>query len=127
RKRRRIMRKWIQVLLAVGVCAATVAVLTAASDPPAPWAYGFDTPAPAPGATPAPGGGGRGRGGAPPPPPDPMQYTVPGSDVKMTRAQIANAFNIGDWFPNDHAKMPYIVQYGKAPDVRACGLCHLVN
>jgi len=23
--------------------------------------------------------------------------------------------------------MPYILQYGKAPDVRACGLCHLVN
>src|SRR5437764_3436881 len=106
------MRKWIPVLLAVFVSAAAVAVLTAASDPPAPWAYGFDTPAPPPGAQPAGGGGGRGRGGAPPPPPDPMQYSVPGSDVKMTRAQIANGFNIGDWFPNDHAKMPYIVKYG---------------
>src|SRR5439155_10117092 len=84
------------------------------------------TPAPPSGQAPAPGGG-RGRGGAPPPPPDPMQYTVPGSEVKMTRAQIANGFNVGDWFPNDHAKMPYVVQYGKAPDVRACGLCHLIN
>ena len=56
-----------------------------------------------------------------------MQYTVPGSEVKMTRAQIANAYNVGDWFPNDHPKMPYVVQYGKAPDVWGCGLCHLVN
>ena len=45
----------------------------------------------------------------------------------MTRAQIANGFNVGDWFPNDHPKLPYVVQYGKAPDVRACGLCHLIN
>jgi cytochrome c553 len=120
------MKKWIAALMPVVVCAAVVSVVTAASDPPAPWAYGFDTPAPPAGTAPAPGGG-RGRGGAPPPPPDPMQYSVPGSDVKMTRAQIGNGFNVGDWFPNDHPKPPYIVLYGKAPDVRACGLCHLIN
>ena len=40
-----------------------------------------------------------------------MQYTVPGSEVKMTRAQVGKRFNVGDWFPNDHAKMPYVVQY----------------
>jgi cytochrome c553 len=45
----------------------------------------------------------------------------------MTRQQIGNRFNVGDWFPNDHPKLPYVVQYGKAPDVWACGLCHLVN
>jgi len=120
------MRTWIPVLAFVVVCGTTLSIVTAASDPPAPWAYGFDTPAPPPGTAPA-AGGGRGRGGAPPPPPDPMQYTVPGSDVKMMRAQIANGFNVGDWFPNDHPKLPYVVQYGKAPDVRACGLCHLIN
>ena len=119
------MRKWTLVLLSVFVCSAAVSLLRAA-DPPAPWAYGFDTPAPPPG-PPAAAGGGRGRGGAPPPPPDPMQYSVPGSEVKMTRAQVGNRFNVGDWFPNDHAKMPYVVQYGKAPDVWACGLCHLIN
>jgi cytochrome c553 len=119
------MRKWTPVLLSVVVCAAVVSVVTAASDPPAPWAYGFDTPAPPPGTPPPAPGGGRGRGA--PPPPDLMQYSVPGSDVKMTRGQIANGFNVGDWFPNDHAKLPYVVQYGKAPDVRACGLCHLIN
>ncbi len=121
------MKKYAPMLLSAIACAVTVSVLVAASEPPAPWAYGYDTPAPPPGTAPAPAGGGRGRGGAPPPPPDPMQYTVPGSDVKMTRAQIGNGFNVGDWFPNDHPKMPYVVQYGKAPDVRACGLCHLIN
>jgi cytochrome c553 len=119
------MKRLVPFLLAAAVCAVAVSVPRAASDPPAPWAYGFDTPAPPPGAQPA-GGGGRGRGGTPPPP-DLTQYTVPGSEVKMTRGQIANGFNVGDWFPNDHAKMPYVVQYGKAPDVRACGLCHLIN
>jgi cytochrome c553 len=122
------MSKRFAVLLSVVVGVAAVSITKAASDPPAPWAYGFDTPAPPPGSQPAAGGrgGGRGRGGAPPPP-DPMEYTVPGSDVKMTRAQIGNRFNVGDWFPNDHPKMPYIVQYGKAPDAWGCGLCHLPN
>ena len=118
------MRKWAPLLLTLMAFAAIVSVTTAASDPPAPWAYGFDTPPPPP----APPGAGGGRGGrGAPPPPDPTQYTVPGSDVKMTRAQIGNGFNVGDWFPNDHAKLPYVVQYGKAPDVRACGLCHLIS
>ncbi len=122
------MKKSALILLSALACAAIVPVLIADTNPPAPWAYGFDTPAPPPG-TPAaaPGGGGRGRGGAPPPPPDPMQYTVPGSAVKMSRAQIGHRVNVGDWFPNDHPKMPYVVQYGKAPDVWGCGLCHLVN
>jgi cytochrome c553 len=119
------MKKSAVILLSAFVCAAAMSVLSAASDPPAPWAYGFDTPAPPPGPPPAAPGGGRGRGA--PPPPDPMQYSVPGSEVKMTRGQITNGFNVGDWFPNDHAKLPYVVQYGKAPDVRACGLCHLIN
>jgi len=102
-------------IVAVGVAS----VLTAAPEPPAPWAYGFVTAAGAP-APPAPA--------APPAaPPDTSQHTVPGSDVKLTRQQVGNGFNVGDWFPNDHSKMPYIVQYGKAPDVRACGLCHLIN
>src|SRR5215831_5931318 len=119
-----IMRMWRSVLLVVA-CAAAASVLRAATEPPAPWAYGFDTPAPPPGTPPAPAGRGGGRGA--PPPPDPMQYSVPGSEVKMTRAQIGNAYNVGDWFPTDHPKLPYVVQYGKAPDVRACGLCHLIN
>jgi cytochrome c553 len=116
------MRKSAGILISVMVCFAAVCVLTAAPDPPAPWAYGFATTAPPPGtpaAPPAPP--------AAPAPPDTSQHTVPGSDAKLTRQQVGNAFNVGDWFPNDHPKMPYVVQYGKAPEVRACGLCHLIN
>jgi cytochrome c553 len=120
------MRTYKSVLLLVIACAAAASVLRAATEPPAPWAYGFDTPAPPPG-TPPPAPAGRGGARGAPPPPDPMQYSVPGSEVKMTRGQIASAYNVGDWFPNDHPKLPYVVQFGKAPDVRACGLCHLIN
>src|SRR5215831_4121509 len=101
------MKRSAGLVLLVTACAVAVSVLTAATDPPAPWASA-------------------GRGAAPPAP-DTEQHTVPGSTVKMTRQQIGNRFNVGDWFPNDHPKMPYVVQYGKAPDVWGCGLCHLVN
>jgi len=112
-------------LMSTIISAVGITTLLAVSDPPAPWAYGFDAPAgTGTPATTAPAGGGR---GAPPAAPDTAQHAVPGSDVKMTRAQIGNRFNVGDWFPNDHPKMPYIVQYGKAPEVWACGLCHLIN
>jgi cytochrome c553 len=116
------MRKSAGTLLLGLVCAVTMGVLSAASDPPAPWAYGFDAPPPPPGAPAAPR-----PAAAPAAPPDTSQHTVPGSDVKLTRQQVGNRFNVGDWFPNDHPKLPYVVQYGKAPDVWACGLCHLVN
>src|SRR5215470_13393716 len=107
------MKRSAGLVLLVTACAVAVSVLTAATDPPAPWAYGFAAPAP--------------PAGTPPPAPATEQHTVPGSTVKMTRQQIGNRFNVGDWFPNDHPKLPYVVQYGKAPDVWACGLCHLVN
>jgi cytochrome c553 len=121
--RRIAMKKPAVVLLGL-LAVAAVGALNAATDPPAPWAYGFATPPPPPGTPPAPPAAG--RGGAPPAP-DTEQHTVPGSTVKMTRQQIGNRFNVGDWFPSDHPKLPYVVQYGKAPDVWACGLCHLVN
>jgi cytochrome c553 len=118
------MKRAAVVLLGLLAVAAVCAV-NAATDPPAPWAYGFAAPAPPPG-TPPPAPAGRGAAPAPAPP-DTEQHTVPGSTVKMTRQQIGNRFNVGDWFPNDHPKTPYVVQYGKAPDVWACGLCHLIN
>src|ERR1700682_4048611 len=118
------MRRFIVTLTAGFGCYVAAAVLTAAADPPAPWAYGFTTPQAPPG-TPPPAA--PPASVAPAAQPDTSAHTVPGSDAKLTRQQIGNSFNIGDWFPNDHPKMPYIVQYGKAPDVRACGLCHLVN
>src|SRR5215467_12333240 len=117
------MKRSAGIVLFMLACAVAVSVLKAANDPPAPWAYGFAAPAAPPG-TPPPAPAGR---GAAPPAPDTEPHTVPGSTVKMTRQQIGNRFNVGDWFPNDHPKLPYVVQYGKAPDVWACGLCHLVN
>src|SRR5579862_6914246 len=117
------MRRFIVILTLGSGCYVAAAVLTAAADPPAPWAYGFTTPPAPPGTPPA----------APPTPaapaaaPDTSVHTVPGSDAKLTRQQVGNRFNVGDWFPGDHPKLPYIVQYGKAPDVLACGLCHLIN
>src|SRR5882724_7618131 len=109
----------VAAILILGLgCSIAAAVLTAAGDPPAPWAYGFTEPPPSPGAPAVPAGA---------PAPDTAQHTVPGSEAKLTRQQVGDGFNIGDWFPNDHPKMPYIVQYGKRSEVRACGLCHLVN
>ena len=62
-----------------------------------------------------------------PPPlpnPDPAQG-VPGSDKSYTQAQIDDGFNPPDWYPAEHAAMPYIVAHGRAPAARACALCHL--
>lgn len=73
------------------------------------------------------GGGGaapamRGRGA-----PDPTPRTVPGSSVTYTAGQTRDSFNIADWHPDEHPTMPEVVQYGRRPDVRACGYCHLAN
>jgi cytochrome c553 len=50
---------------------------------------------------------------------------VPGSERAYTQAQIDDAFNPPDWFPDEHPTMPPIVARGEKPAVRACALCHL--
>ena len=50
---------------------------------------------------------------------------VPGSERAYTQAQIDDAFNPADWFPEEHPTMPPIVARGEKPAVRACALCHL--
>ena len=115
------MRTCIGILILGLGCYVAGAVLTAAVDPPAPWAFGFTGPPPPPG-TPAPGPPAAGAA----PAPDTTPHKVPGSDQTLTRAQVLDRFNVGDWHPNDHPKMPYIVQYGRRLDVFACGLCHRV-
>ena len=50
---------------------------------------------------------------------------VPGSERAYTQAQIDDAFNPPDWFPDEHPTMPAIVARGEKPAVRACALCHL--
>jgi cytochrome c553 len=52
---------------------------------------------------------------------------VPGSAAAFTLAQIADLFTPPDWHPADHPAMPEIVSRGRAPDVFACGYCHLPN
>ncbi|HEX3485398.1 MAG TPA: c-type cytochrome [Micropepsaceae bacterium] len=64
------------------------------------------------------------------PQPDPAKTFQPKGappDMKLTAAQINNAFGPPDWFPNEHAPMPPIVKNGRQPHVRACMLCHLPN
>jgi cytochrome c553 len=52
-------------------------------------------------------------------------HSVPNSSRQYTKKQVANAFDIPDWFPRQHPAMPAPVQYGVRPDGRACGFCHL--
>jgi cytochrome c553 len=52
---------------------------------------------------------------------------VPGSPVGLTLTQIRDIFNVPDWHPEAHPKMPEVVAHGRAPELRACGYCHLPN
>ena len=52
---------------------------------------------------------------------------VPGSAVAFTGPQTRDYFNPPDWHPEGHPVMPAIVAHGRAPDVIACGYCHLPN
>ena len=65
-------------------------------------------------------------------PPEALDNTVLktalGSTRQYTAAQIDDAFNPPDWFPNDHPPMPEIVAHGgQRPAGRACALCHLTS
>ncbi len=63
---------------------------------------------------------------SPAPTPDSVVlHRVPNSTRRYTMKQVANGFDIPDWFPAAHAPMPPSVQYGVAPNARACGFCHL--
>ena len=107
---------------ALTLATGAITAVHAEAGPP-PWAFGFDTPVPNP----------------PPPPAQPnpavpldntVQHTLPGSDAKFTRAQIANRYGPADWYPGDHRAMPDIVAHGREsadPKIYACGLCHYPN
>ena len=51
--------------------------------------------------------------------------SAPGSAKSYTRAQADNLFGIPDWYPQMYPKLPKIIANGNAPNVRACGSCHL--
>src|ERR1035438_8585599 len=59
--------------------------------------------------------------------PDTAPRHVPDSAASFTLAQVGDFFNPPDWHPGDHPAMPDIVSRGRAPDVFACGYCHLPN
>jgi cytochrome c553 len=54
-------------------------------------------------------------------------YTVPGSDLRLTRAQIEDYFDPVDWRPQDHAPMPAVVAHGTPPADLPCADCHMPN
>jgi cytochrome c553 len=51
--------------------------------------------------------------------------SVPGSTVHFTTGDIANWSVVSDWFPNEHPAMPAVVATSHAPQLPACGYCHL--
>ena len=51
---------------------------------------------------------------------------VPGSSKSYTPAQIDDLSNPPDWFPDEHAPAPSIVQKGHGGAL-ACGACHLMS
>lgn len=76
-----------------------------------PWAYTLSAPAPSGGDA-----------------PDPNEVLrMPGSRTTFRRSELRDLFNVPDWHPDNHPTMPAIVATGRAPDVRACGFCHLPN
>jgi cytochrome c553 len=59
-----------------------------------------------------------------PAPDDGSPKHLPGSTQSFTLAQLRDSFNIPDWYPGDHPPPPDVVMRGRAPNLRACGLCH---
>lgn len=54
-------------------------------------------------------------------------FHVSGSKIAFTYSQVHDFFNVPDWHPSAHPKMPEIVAHGRKADVYACGYCHLPN
>jgi cytochrome c553 len=54
-------------------------------------------------------------------------YTLPGSRLKLTEAQLDDSWAAVDWLPSEHPPAPPVVLHGRQPDTYACGLCHMVN
>jgi cytochrome c553 len=89
---------------------------TPAPDPLPYWAYAVNPPATA--------------ADAKAEPTDTAPRHVPDSAAAFTVAQTQDMYQPPDWHPADHVvsqSMPGIVSQGRAPDVYACGYCHLPN
>ena len=116
------MKRFLPVVVIGAAILFSAGVLRAQSGVPPEWAYGAGPAAPAGAAPVAPP-----TAAAPAPAPDPSLKQMPGSTLTFTLTQVRNAFGPADWFPGDHPQMPAIVANGKAPDARACSLCHYPN
>ena len=57
---------------------------------------------------------------------EPTPKSLQGSTKTYTPAQIDDLSNPPDWFPNEHAPAPAIVQKGHGAAL-ACGACHLMS
>lgn len=53
--------------------------------------------------------------------------SLPRSNKEYSDTQINDFFNVPDWYPQSHAPMPEVVQYGSKPGVFACASCHLTS
>ena len=61
-------------------------------------------------------------------PQDPTEKRrLKGSKKVFTTAEVNDRWNVPDWFPASHPKMPTIVEHGRKPEVSACAFCHLPN
>lgn len=62
-----------------------------------------------------------------PPPAEPQDVPkhLPGSTKAYTQKQIDDQFAPPDWYPNEHAPLPNLVQTGV--QAQACGSCHLMS
>lgn len=84
----------------------------AAGTTPPSWVYTVNAPTPPGTSAPADDG---------------QPKSVPGSSVRLTRAQLGDLFDPPDWHPDNHPAAPDVVAHGRKPDVRACGYCHYPN
>jgi cytochrome c553 len=63
----------------------------------------------------------------PPDDDDSVVRQVPGSAKSYTHGQIDDLFNPPDWFPDEHAPMPPVVQHGSGTVAPGCISCHLAS
>ncbi|HEY7337230.1 MAG TPA: c-type cytochrome [Bryobacteraceae bacterium] len=91
--------------LATALLCASIASAQAGKD--LVWAYPVPDPTPGAGAA------------------DKAPKRIPGSSRSFTQAQIDDQFNPPDWFPDEHAPLPTVVQ--KGIQAQACGSCHLMS
>ena len=99
--------KWSPRTLAVLLLISAVAVQAQPTNGTPAWAFPIAAP-------------------APPAPADSVALLhVPGSTRAFTEARSRDRYNVIDWYPRAHPRMPASVEHGQKPRVFACAFCHL--